>query len=196
MNLRALELVAPHCDIEERLRAVPASARIRGLTFRPITAVLQKAGKIEPYYALFGPQPVSSMALYPLGDYLIRMACAAAILRSPPEVLQGMFEISLETAREYASSMLGRTLIRLLARDPYRLAQQGLAMHRQTHFYGHWELVRHGPREMEMLYRDEYEWIEHSVAGAAIGTFEAVGAKVDIVTKASDRWNGSTRVHW
>lgn len=196
MNLRALELVAPHCDIEERLRAVPPSARIRGLTFRPITAVLQKAGKIEPYHALFGPQPVSSMALYPLGDFLLRLACAGAILRTPEEVLQGMFEISLDTAREYANSMLGRTLIRLLARDPFRLAQQGLAMHRQTHFYGHWELVRHGPRDMEMLYFDEYVWIDSSVAGAAQGTFEAVGAKVEIVTTQRDRWTGSTRVQW
>jgi uncharacterized protein (TIGR02265 family) len=196
MNLRALELVAPHCDIEERLRAVPPSARIRGLTFSPITAVLRKAGKIEPYFALFGPQPLSSMALYPLGDYLLRLACAAAILRSPPELLKGMFEISLETAREYAGSMLGRTLIRLLAHDPYRLAQQGLAMHRQTHFYGHWELVRHGPRDMEMMYYDEYEWIMESVAGAAIGTFEAVGAKVEISTSARDRFTGSTRILW
>lgn len=196
MNFRALELVAPHCDIEERLRAVPPAARIRGLAFRPITAVLQKAGKIGEYQELFGPQPVSSMALYPLGDYLLRLACAGAILRSPAEVLQGMFEVSLETAREYANSMLGRALIHLLARDPFRLAQQGVAMHRQTHLYGHWELVRHGPRDMEMMYYDEYEWIEHSVAGAAQGTFEAVGASVQITTVARDRWTGSTRVHW
>jgi hypothetical protein len=123
MNLRALELVAPYCDIEERLRAVPPAARIRGLTFRPITSVLIKAGKIGPYYELFGPHHVNSMALYPLGDFLLRLACAGAILRSPQEVLQGMFEISLATAREYASSMLGRTLIRLLAKDPIKLSR-------------------------------------------------------------------------
>jgi uncharacterized protein (TIGR02265 family) len=196
MNINALDMVAPHCDIEERLRAIPPAARIRGLTFRPITAVLRKAGKLEPYLELFGPQLQNSMALYPLGDFLVHLAAAAAILRSPEEILQGMFEISLETAREYVSSMLGRALVRLMAKDPYRLAQQGLAMHRQTHFYGHWELVRHGPREMEMMYHDEYVWIEHSVAGAAVGTFENCGVTPVIVTTTRDRFNGSTRVRW
>src|SRR5262245_557074 len=73
MNLRALDLVAAHCDIEERLRAIPPSARIRGLAFGPIKGALGRAGKIQAYEELFGKDPHGSMSLYPLGDYVLRM---------------------------------------------------------------------------------------------------------------------------
>jgi uncharacterized protein (TIGR02265 family) len=196
MNLHALDLIAPHCDIEERLRAVPPAARIRGLAFRAFKSELTRVGKMPAYDALFGPDPHNSMALYPLGDYLVRLACAGALYRSPAELLQGMYDISLANAREYSGSMLGRMLVRLLSHDPVRLSEQGLAMRRQTYVYGHWELVRHGPRDIEMLYFDEYIWIEHSMAGAARGTFETCGFDPTVTTTLRDRFNGSTRIRW
>jgi uncharacterized protein (TIGR02265 family) len=197
MNLRALDLVAAHCDIEERLRAIPPSARIRGLAFGPIKSALARAGKMQSYEDLFGKDPHGSMSLYPLGDYVLRVAVAAALVRSPQDVLRGMFEISRENARDYTTnSMLGRMLIRILANDPVRLSEQGLAMRRQTCLYGRWELVKHGPRDIEMIYYDEYLWIEHCTAGSAQGTFEACGVHPDITTQLRDRWHGSTRIRW
>jgi uncharacterized protein (TIGR02265 family) len=196
MNLRALDLVAPHCDIEQRLRAAPPSARVRGLAFGPIRNAVSRAGKLPAYHELFGPDKHNSMALYPLGDYMLRLACAGAIIRSPAECLQGTFDISRDNARDYANSMLGRVLIRILAHDPVKLSEQGLAMRRQTCLYGHWELVRHGERDIEMLYYDEYLWIEYATAGAAQGTFEACGVQPHLTTTLRDRWQGSTRITW
>ena len=45
-------------------------------------------------------------------------------------------------ATTFAGSLLGRTMLRILASDPVRLTEQGLAARRQTFDYGHWEIVR------------------------------------------------------
>ena len=108
-----------------------------------------------------------------------------------------MFELSRVNATTVADSLLGRVLIRLLARDPLRLAEQSVAARRQMSSYGRWSLVRHGPREIEIVYEDEYTWIESAIAGAAAGTFATLGAfDVKLETKLVDRFRGSTFFRW
>jgi hypothetical protein len=76
------------------------------------------------------------------------------------------------------------------------LCEQGLATRRQTVSYGHWSLIRHSEREMEMRYRNEYLWIESYIAGAAQGTFESCGIVPMLETSLSDRFNGATTIRW
>lgn len=197
MDRRALEFVAPHCDIRERLRTVPGSALVRGLMFRPISSALSEAGKLERYAARFAPfHHYESVTFYPLGDYMVRLASAAALLRSPSELARGMRDISRRNAKEFAASLLGKALLEELADEPARLLEQGLAMRRQTCSYGRWELVRHGPRELEVRYFDEYVWIEDALTAAAIGTFDACSIKPSVETRLRDPYNGSTYFCW
>ena len=62
--------------------------------------------------------------------------------------------------------------------------------------YGKWEMRRPGPREVQMLYRGEYMWIESAIAGAAAGTFESCGVKADVKTVLEDKYNGVTTIRW
>jgi uncharacterized protein (TIGR02265 family) len=195
-NPRALELVASHCDIARRLDDVPPSASVRGIFFRNLERQVEKSGRLEDYRALFPDDQHSSLPFYPLGDYLLRLACAGAIVASPPTLAEGMFTIARSYATTFAESLLGRALIRLLSRDPVRLSEQGLAAKRQTHNYGHWEIVRHGPRAIEMRYEDEFQWIESVMAGAASGTFESCGIQAHLETRMRSRYSGSTLVRW
>jgi len=192
----ALELVGPHCDIEDRLQRVPPAARVRGLYFKSLEASMKHAGQLERYRGLFPDDRWSSMGLYPLAFWMLRLACAGALAASPERVHQGMHELLRSNATTFASSLLGRTMLRLLARDPVRLAEQGLAARRLTHLYGHWEILRHGPRCIEMIYREEYVWIESAVAGSALGAFEACGLEPSLETRLKDRFNGSTLIRW
>jgi uncharacterized protein (TIGR02265 family) len=191
-----LELVGPHCDIEERLERVPPAARVRGLYFGSLESSLKQAGRWDRYRNLFPDDRWSSMGLYPLAFYMLRLACAGALITSPERVHQGMHELLRSNATTFASSLLGKTMLRLLARDPVRLAEQGLAARRLTHLYGHWEIVRDGPRCIEMIYREEYVWIDSAVAGAARGTFEACGLEPSLETRLKDPFNGSTLIRW
>jgi uncharacterized protein (TIGR02265 family) len=169
---------------------------VRGLYFRAIEGALQQGDRLARFRELFPEDRWSTIAFYPLSYWMIRLACAGALVRSPERVHEGMHEIMRSNATMFAKSLLGRAMLRLLARDPVRLAEQGLAARRQTHQYGHWEIVHHGPREIEMVYREEYIWIESAVAGSAQGSFEACGLEPSIETRLKDRFNGSTVIRW
>jgi uncharacterized protein (TIGR02265 family) len=191
-----LDIVAPYCDIRERLPLVPAAARVRGLYFRSLASSLKQAGKLAEYRALFPDDNWRAMELYPLSAYLLRLACAGAVYASPERVHAGMHDLLRANATAFAESLLGRAMLRLLARDPVRLTEQALAARRLTHVYGHWEIAHHGPRCIEMIYHEEYMWLESAMAGAARGTFEACGLSPVLETRLKDRFNGSTLVRW
>ncbi|HEY1533764.1 MAG TPA: TIGR02265 family protein, partial [Polyangiaceae bacterium] len=191
-----IDVVAPHCDIVERLQALPPSARVRGLYLRSLEAVTLRAGRAALYREYFGGERWSPIRMYPLRDYMIRLALAGASLRSPAHVHDGMHDVWRTNATTFTGSLLGRTMLRVLANDPVRLTEQGLAARRQTFQYGHWELVHHGPRSIEMVYREEYLWIESAVAGGAVGAFEACGIQVQLHTKLNNRFEGSTTITW
>jgi uncharacterized protein (TIGR02265 family) len=192
----AIELVAPHCDIVERLAVVPPSARVRGLYLNSFDPLLERAGKAALYRRYFADERWSALRMYPLRDYLVRLAVAGAALRGPESIHDGMHDVWRTNATTFATSLLGRTMLRLLSRDPVRLTEQGLAARRQTYQYGHWAIVRHGPRSIEMVYREEYIWIESAIAGGAVGAFETCGIKADLQTKLIGRFDGSTLITW
>src|SRR6516225_9544298 len=132
----ALELVAPHCDIEERLVHVPETARVRGMFFGNIHAALERVGKLAKYRRYFPREKYSMIPYYPLRDYLLRIAVAGAIYRTPKTLHEGMFEITRGHADTFMSSILGRVLLRFYERNPIRVSEQGLAARRQSLTYG------------------------------------------------------------
>lgn len=194
--VRAVDLVAPHCDIVERLGDVPPSARIRGWYFKSMLAVLQRHERTAAYEDYFPDESWSALGMHPLGDYLVRLAVAGALLTAPQRLHEGIFEISRQNATAFVSSLVGRVLVRILSRDPVRLTQQGLSARRQSTTYGTWEIRRPGPRQVQMIYRNEYMWIESAIAGAAVGTFESCGVKADVQTVLDDKYNGATTIHF
>lgn len=193
---RALEVIAPHCDITQRLADVPPSARIRGLYFGSITQGLKRAGKLACYDECFPGERWSPISFYPLSDYLVRLAFAGSVLTSPGRLHDGMKELTRRNAVAFASSVLGRVLLRILSRDPVRLTEQALAGRRQSTNYGKWWLVRHGESDLEIVKEDEYIWIESAVMGAALGTYEACDVKPVLTVKLTSRYAGSIRIRW
>lgn len=191
-----LEALSPWCDIVERLKAVPPSARVRGIYFSSVERELERRGLIDGYRDHFSDDRISKLATYPLSEHIVRLAWAGALVASRERLHEGMREISRANSTHFMNSLLGRALLRVLSRDPIRLTEQGLAARRQTNLYGSWKLVRHGPTCIAVEYRDEYVWIESAVAGAALGTFEACGLHPRIDTQLIDRFNGSTTLTW
>lgn len=193
---RAVALIAQHCDIVERLNDVPPSARVRGLYFKSVINVLRQLGRLSAFEEFFPAERRSSLTFYPLGDYLVRLAVAGAVVRSPAQLHEGIHQITRDNATAFATSLLGRVLTRILDRDPVRLTEQGLAARRQSTTYGEWQVVRRGPNQIEMVYHGEYMWIESAIAGAATGTFESLQIQPRVETKLLDKYNGSTVISW
>jgi uncharacterized protein (TIGR02265 family) len=193
---RAVALVAPHCDIVERLQVVPPSAQLRGVWINSVEEQIGKIGKLELYREYFPADRFSTLTFYPLEDYLERLACAGALVSSPARVHDGMSQLMQGNARAFMETLLGRVMLRVLSRDPMKLFEQGTAARRQTFNYGRWELKRLGAREVEIVHHDEYNWIESAIAGSWLGTFEACNVTGKVETRLVDRFNGSTFLSW
>jgi hypothetical protein len=163
---------------------------------RSVQGALERAGRGVEYRALCGTPRFSALRFYPLGEYLTHLAAGGALLLGPERVHDGMFEISRSNAAIVADSLVGRTLLRALARDPQRVLRQGVAAHRQTTRGSQWSLRFPGPREAVMEFRDEMVWIESSLLGAAHGTMEAAGIDAKIRCELTDPQNGAHFISW
>jgi uncharacterized protein (TIGR02265 family) len=183
-----------HCDLAERLPLVPPSAKVRGLYFRSIERVLATAGKRDQYDELF-PQRFATVLWHPLAEFLVRLGVGAALLAGAEEVERGMFEIGRANAVAFAESLLGRTLLRLLDRDPKRVLRQGIAGRRQSCNFGRWELEL-GERQAIVTMAEDYTYIESYLLGAARGTFDAIGLPVHAEAILRDRFNGQHILRW
>jgi len=191
-----LGLVGDHCDLEKRLGVAPPSAQSRGLYMQNIERAMERAGLTNEYRALCGKERFSALRFYPISDYLVRIAGAGALLKGPEHVHAGMYEVSRSNAQTVADSLLGRTLLRVLSRDPQRLLRQGVAGHRQTARGSHWDLRFPSARQAIMEFREELDWIESSLLGSAYGTMEGAGIKAEIRCELRDPFNGAHLISW
>jgi uncharacterized protein (TIGR02265 family) len=192
---QAIDEVCRYCDLKERLAVVPPSAKGRGLYFRSIETVLTRAGRIEQYRALF-PTRFSAVPWHPLPEFLIQLAVGASILTSPERVQEGMFEIGRQNAIAFSESLLGRTLLRFLSRDPRRLLQQAAAGRRQSTSYGNWTLTFPAERSAVVTMVEEYLYLDSYLLGAAQGTFDAISMPVQIEVVMENRFSGKHILVW
>jgi uncharacterized protein (TIGR02265 family) len=192
---RAIEAVSGYCDLRERLALIPPSAKLRGLYFRSIDSALAREGRLDAYRAIF-PERFAAILWQPASEFLVRLAVGGSLLTSPERVHEGMFEIGRRNPVEFADSLLGRTMLRLLSRDPRKLLQQAVAGRRQSFTYGTWRLTFPEERKAVMTIADEYLYIDSYLLGAAQGTFDAVSVPVRAEAILDDRFNGRHVLDW
>jgi uncharacterized protein (TIGR02265 family) len=196
MVIDPLTVLAPHCDIVERLAAIPPEAEVRGVWFRALDAEIARRGLLGAFDEAFPRRTESSFRFYPVGTYLIRAAYAGALVASPAHVHEGLGELFRSNAKHFPKTLFGRALIRVLAHDPVGIARQSAAAKRLATNYGRWTLLVHGPRSMEMVHDNEYVWIESALCGGVLGTMETCGLDARVEVRMRDRFNGSTIVTW
>ena len=192
---QALAEVGHYCDIEERLTLVPPSAQVRGTYARSIDAALIEAGKHKRYRELF-PRELGTLQWHPCGEFLVRLAVGGALLQGPERVKEGMLEIGRRNALEFARSLLGRMLLRLLSHDPKKLLLQGVAARRQTASYGDWQVTFPKERTAVVKMVEEYMYLETFMLGAALGTFDAIGLKVEATAELQTKFHGRHVLQW
>lgn len=195
LRLDLLEELGEHFDLGARLPLIPPSARLRGLYFRSIESALKEAGKLSTFEGMY-PVRVSTLGWASTGEFLERLAVGAALLCGPALVGEGMWRIGHRNAVEFAESLLGRMIFRLLSRDPHKLLQQGIAGRRQTVNSGLWEITFPVPCEAVVTIREEYTPIDSYCLGAAVGTFDAIGIPVKAECVLEDRFNGRHSLRW
>lgn len=195
-NERVLAMVGDHCDLEWRLGVVSPSSQVRGVYFRSVAAAIAQLGYGDAYEALCEPGRRSPLKFYSTADYLVCLAGAGALAKSPEEVHAGIRLVSRLHARAFSESLLGRALLKLLSPDPKRLLLQGGAARRQTSTPGYWELEFPDERTAVVKMFEEYHWIESSMVGAAEGTFDMIGLEVSVECTLDSPFEGTHVLRW
>jgi uncharacterized protein (TIGR02265 family) len=188
--------VADHVDLIERLSRIPHDAMVRGVHFRGLDDELTRRGLKHRFDQDFPEPPRSTFTLYPARDYLVRLAVAGGLVTDPSRAHEGMRELMRGNSLYFAKSLLGRGLLRMLARQPDRLLQQAIMAKRAATNYGKWLVISHGERFVEMKHEDEYVWIESALLGGAAGMFEACGISPQVEVSMIDPFNGSLLFRW
>lgn len=190
-----IQPLVKYCDLERRLALVPSSAKVRGLYFKNALHVLEAAGVASAYLELY-PERYTSVRWYPLPGFLERLAVAGALLESPEAIHDGMRRIGMGNARAFADSILGRTLQKILSREPERLLQQASAGRRHSCTYGRWELIFQGRNQATMEMYEEYLWIESYIRGAAEGTMAITGREHSVRSVLDSSFRGRAILQW
>ncbi len=181
-----MELLAPHCDIATRLNAVPSSARVRGIYFRSALEEITRRGLRSAFETVIHETERSAFMLYPATDYIVWLAWAGSLVSSPRNVHEGMRELSRGNAVYFGQSLLGRSLIRLLSRDPVQLLHQAIKSKRAVSNYGRWFIAAEGPRHVVVRHAEEFVWIESALLGAALGALESCGISPSVEVKLTE----------
>src|SRR5262245_44656391 len=107
--------------------------------FRSIDDMLAGAGRAQRYRDIF-PKRYAALAWYPTREFLYHLTVGAGELRGPERVHEGMFELGRRNARAFADGILGKLMLRVLARDPVKILKQALAGRRQSAKPARWSL--------------------------------------------------------
>jgi uncharacterized protein (TIGR02265 family) len=193
---RIVELLAPHCDIATRLAAVPPTACVRGIYFRSALEEITRRGLRSAFETVIHETERSAFMLYPATDYIVWIAWAGSLVTSPVDVHAGMRELLRGNAVYFGQSLLGRSLIRLLARDPVQLMHQAIKSKRAVSNYGRWFIADEGRRHVVVRHESEYVWIESALLGAALGALESCGVSPTVEVRLQDRFNGDLVFRW
>ena len=169
---------------------------MRGLWFKVVEQEMKARGLYEEYQRYFPQDKFRTLRYYPTSEYLVRTSLAGSLVTSPETVHEGMYEMNRKNATRFASTIVGRTMIRLLDPHPVRVVQQGIAAVRQTVAHTQWRLGDTGPGYLEVLFNHEYMWIESLVAGSTKGTFEAINLDAEVVAELDDPFNGKVVCTW
>jgi len=150
---------------------------------------------LSEYKRLFPSDDFGTLRFVWVGDFLIRAAVAGALIQTPQRLHDGMLELARDNARSFGASLLGRSLFRLLSRDPKRLTQQATASTRQTTSYGRWSAEYPDSHTVVIKMKGEYVWIESYLKGACLGTYESLG-QCSVEAELDDPFNGRLIVRW
>jgi uncharacterized protein (TIGR02265 family) len=191
-----LQQAAAALDLEERLRATPTAARVRGIWFKMTEDAVKGRGPAAEaaFREAGGGASRWVFRLYDARHYLAEAALAAALIdpMDPREGLRAMWR----RAAGYSGFLHPGSFLHLLGPDPMQ-ALRWLIRYRD-HFatFGVWRLEERSPEHAVVHVDEELIWIDSAHKGGAEGLLDASGVSGAVEVELLDRFSGRLHLRW
>jgi hypothetical protein len=184
-----------YTDLEWRLAQIPDWAACRGVFFNMLD---DRARDFEPrvqreYRQFFKLYKFSSLRLYPVKDYLTRMVKLAQIQFGGPNIYKGIYAIQAASWPAWRRTLVGRTAFGIFGNDFASILRFSKRPVQNAINYGSFDFSG-GPNHFVTYHRNEYNYIQYSMAGGIAGMAEVCGVKVSIEPRLSDPFNGELHI--
>jgi uncharacterized protein (TIGR02265 family) len=142
------------------------------------------------YREYFKSYKFSPLRLFSVKDYLSRMAMVAQIEFGGPGIYGGIFELQAASWPAWRKTLMGRATLSILGTEFHSILKMVRSTVRMSINYGSFE-VEGGPTRYLTHHRNEYNYIEHAMAGGIQGIARVCGVRVDIKPELVDPFNGT-----
>jgi uncharacterized protein (TIGR02265 family) len=196
MNEPSLKECFANTDLEWRLGEIPDSAACRGVYFNMLD---ERAGDFGPlvqraYRDYFKAYKFSPLRLFSVKDYLTRMAVLAQINFGGEGVYRGIFQLQAASWPAWRKTLMGRATLGILGTEFHAILKMVRSTVRMSINYGSFDLEG-GPTQYRTHHRNEYNYIEHAMAGGIAGIARVCNVQVEITPQLVDAFNGTLIVN-
>lgn len=182
-------------QLDERLRRIPATAKVRGLFFHHVDAQLRKRGLASlGEWQQLAPSSYRVHLLYPVSDLVRALAFAGALVSPDPR--EGMRELFHGAAPFAADTWFGRVFRALLKPDPLGALRWIERSRDYISNHGHWRLEVRGPGHAMLHMFDEYMFIDSVHRGGCEGLLDACGAPGEVRAEMDGMFRGRLDIRW
>lgn len=194
----SLEEVFAHTDFEWRLAQIPDDALCRGAF---INMLDEHAGALSPetraeYRRFFRIYRFVPFRMYPVRDYLTRLAILAQVHWGGDGIYAGIRSLQSQAFDAWASTLLGRAALAMIEptlTGTLRMIERAYAS-KTLNSYASFELRSVSADEIVTYFRNEYIPIEHAMVGALEGVLRLCKTEGKVTAELDDPFNGVVRI--
>ena len=185
-------------DLKWRLAQIPDEAGCRGAFFNMLdmrAGSLSSATQLE-YRNFFRIHRYIPFRMYPVRDYLTRMAVLAQIHWGGDNVYRGIREIQSGAFEAWTSTLVGRAALAVV--DPsflgmLRFCERSLTSTTLVN-YATFRIVGITPGVVRTRFTNEFVYIEHAMVGALEGIGTLAGFRPVFDVQLTDAFNGTVDI--
>lgn len=181
-------------DLEWRLAQIPDEAMCRGAFFNMLD---MRAGSLSlatqhEYRRFFRIHRYIPFRMYPVRDYLTRMAVLAQIHWGAENIYSGIRTIQSGAFEAWTSTLVGRAALAITEPNfvsMVRFCERCLTTTAVIN-YGTFRVLSVEPGYLVTKFTNEYVYIEHAMVGALEGLSKLASTRATFETDLSDPFNG------
>ncbi len=197
-NEASLRACFEHSDLEWRLSQIPSTAMCRGAFFNMLE---DRAGSLSPdvraaYREFFGVTRFVPFRMYPVSDYLTRIAIVCQLYWGAADLYEGMRTIQASAFDAWARTLLGRAALAVI--DPglesmLRMIERAYAS-RTLNTHADFHVLSVSDTQIVTRFDNEYLPIEHAMVGALEAVLSLCRRRGSVVAELDGPFNGFVRI--